>query len=328
MSSCNRANPNHYIFSAKIYNWTLLFNARNAILTQHHRKDHFLLDTGAPKTICNESWIKRANWTSSICISLPQNLPPLRFAGHPLHALCGIFLAASESDIQSNAHELRLFALVFSDVPIPLLLGLQDRRRPGFEVCLRTGDASHHEVSQWGSTHHLTITSHVHLSFKLQPVSVVDHHDFKYVISSALLESKSASPFPVFTLTERTNSAAFDPIPFSQFHSGFLKTGSRIRLLKIFLPFTKPSNILNFLYCWNSLASILAFNIFQRMYSLRFRTPNDANVTKPRSSPAFLSFRSPTPPPPSPQNLMPVSSFLSMSSLTFRNIVEETYWLC
>lgn len=120
-------------------------------------------------------------------------------------------MTASVSDIQGNAHELRLFAFALPDAPILFLLGLRDQRRLGFDICLRTGNDSHLKVSQWGSVHHRTVTSHFWLSFKPQPVSKMEHRDFKYLISSALSGSNSTYQSFVFTFSEPVNPAAPNP---------------------------------------------------------------------------------------------------------------------
>lgn len=81
----------------------------------------FSLDTGAPKTTCNESWLSKVGWTPVKRIDFPDDIPPFRFAGHPIRALYGVCLSGKLTYIQGHLHPLHLFAFVLLDCPNPFL---------------------------------------------------------------------------------------------------------------------------------------------------------------------------------------------------------------
>lgn len=61
---------------------------------------HLLIDTGEPKPICSEPWLKDSNWTPVRKIPLPNNMHPFRFAGHPVHAMYAACLVSLVHDIR------------------------------------------------------------------------------------------------------------------------------------------------------------------------------------------------------------------------------------
>lgn len=79
---------------------------------------HFTLDIGAPKTICNESFLSMTSWTPVQRVELPNVTSLFRFAGHLIRALYGVCLSAHLNGIT--------FGFVLSDVPAVFLLDLQN----------------------------------------------------------------------------------------------------------------------------------------------------------------------------------------------------------
>lgn len=51
---------------------------------------HLPLDTGAPRSICSDEWLQKANWTPLKMFKLPTSKLPFRFPGHSVSALYGV----------------------------------------------------------------------------------------------------------------------------------------------------------------------------------------------------------------------------------------------
>lgn len=173
--------------------------------SQETPKPHLLLNTRAPKTICNSSWLKQHNWTTVKVVELPNDIPPFRFAASPIHALFGVCLLGMVNDNKDTAQKIHLLSFVLRDVPIAFLLGFQDQRRLGFDMCLRHGPDSQLKVFQWYSIHNLTVTSHVWSS--VQPSSSYPTRplDFSSLISAACSCSASSTSLVFHTANHQSN---------------------------------------------------------------------------------------------------------------------------
>ena len=128
--------------------------------------NHLLLDTGAPKTICSEDWLRQSNWIPTTKIPLPESVKPFRFAGQhvkPLYAAC---LVAEVTDIHGKPYIFRQVAFVLPPTPIPFLIGLQTSRTLAFDIHLREGNNSHLTITRWNATFPLVVHSHSWLEFK------------------------------------------------------------------------------------------------------------------------------------------------------------------
>lgn len=84
----------------------------------------FLLDTGAPKSICSNTGLTNANWNPIKMITLPDHIKPFRLAVHPVQASHGACLLAVIKEIHVRTHYLQLFTFVFPLTPIPFLTRL------------------------------------------------------------------------------------------------------------------------------------------------------------------------------------------------------------
>lgn len=67
-----------------------------------------LLDTGAPRSICTETWLEELNWIPNKKIALPEDIPPFKFAEHPVKALYGACFNALITDLRGKPHNIRL----------------------------------------------------------------------------------------------------------------------------------------------------------------------------------------------------------------------------
>jgi len=133
---------------------------------------HYLVDPGAPKSLCTSSWLQAAGWTPIKTIQVPAHVHPFRFAGVPIHAIQAVCLVAKLRDTQGKDHILRLVAFLLpSSTPIPFLLGLQALRSKSVDLCLREANhASHAKINAWNSIQNLVVNSHVWLPFTPQNV--------------------------------------------------------------------------------------------------------------------------------------------------------------
>lgn len=82
---------------------------------------YLLLDTGASKRIRRQSWLTNNSCSTQNIFTLRDQLPPFRFAGHPVHALHGAFLTLKINDIHDADHMLGIIVFVLPDTPIPFL---------------------------------------------------------------------------------------------------------------------------------------------------------------------------------------------------------------
>lgn len=109
--------------------------------------EHLFLDTGAPRSICSEKWLRNSQWIPLEKVELSARTPPFRFASHPVCALYGVKIAATITDIHGRPHVLKLFVCVIPPTPISFFLGLTDQLRPGFDICLREKHSSHLSIT-------------------------------------------------------------------------------------------------------------------------------------------------------------------------------------
>ena len=70
------------------------------------------------------------------------------------------------------------------------LLGLQYQRRLGFDICLRSGNASHLRITKWSKVFSLTVTTHVWLQFS--PDNAWSLHDQEW----SILQEQASQPVP------------------------------------------------------------------------------------------------------------------------------------
>ena len=157
--------------------------------------NHLLLDTGAPKTICCEDWLKQTGWTPISTIPLPNSIRPFRFAGQqvkPLYLACLVCLI---TDIKGKQHVFRQAAFVLPSTPIPFLVGLPTQRQLAFNINLREQNNSHLVITQWNATFPIIVNSHAWLNF--EPLKKDPHPDTKWtpLINSALKTSQASTNF-------------------------------------------------------------------------------------------------------------------------------------
>ena len=147
---------------------------------------HLLLDTGSPKNIASETWLKHADWKPIQTINLPDYIQPFRFAGSSVSAIFGVCLIATVCDIRGQQHYLRMFTFALPDTPIPFLVGLQTQRSLGFDVCLREANDTYVKVNAWDTMIPLSVTSHPWMNFKPCNVDPDPKFDWIPLIQKAL----------------------------------------------------------------------------------------------------------------------------------------------
>ena len=165
----------------------------NAVSSMQHISRYMLIDTGAPKSICSESWLSDIKWNPVKVRSLPATIKPFRFASHPIAPNYLACLVAKISDINGNHHYLRQVVFVLPSVPIPFLLGLQTQRSLGFDLCLRQQNGSHVCVSNWNATVPLSISSHLWLQFEPLDTDPQHNYDWDTLINQTLHSSLTDS---------------------------------------------------------------------------------------------------------------------------------------
>ena len=170
-------------------------------------KSYMLIDTGAPKSICSESWLLQAKWKPVRTIQLSQDIKPFRFAGHPVTPKFIACLLAKVLDMTGNEHLFRQVVFVLPDVPIPFLTGLQVQRSLGFDVCLREEEGSHIRVNAWNSSVPLHVSSHLWLQFTPQNADVETDFNWNPMIKKALNSALTTSNycFPVTPFNSSKN---------------------------------------------------------------------------------------------------------------------------
>lgn len=146
---------------------------------------HFLLDTGAPRTICGKSWLSKASWIILKNINLPPHIQPFRFTGNPVFELYGVLLATSLTDNHGKSHVLKIFTNVFPPAPVPFLLDLTDSRRFGFDICLREQHASHLHVSSWNAVFPFIVTFHIWVPFTPITTCSAEFSDASHILSTS-----------------------------------------------------------------------------------------------------------------------------------------------
>ena len=137
-----------------------------------------LIDTGAPKSICSEDWLTKANWKPIEIRKLPPGTKPFRFAGHPVQPKYLACMICKLKDNDGKENFLRQVVFVLPTIPIPFLTGLQVQRSLGFDICLRREAGSHIRVQNWNTTVPLHISSHLWLEFK--PVNEDPEPEFNW----------------------------------------------------------------------------------------------------------------------------------------------------
>ena len=115
----------------------------HAVSTMQKISSFMLIDTGAPKSICSETWLSELKWIPIQTRQLPPTIKPFRFAGNPVPPQQLACLLAKIIDINGKTNYLRQVVFILPWIPFPFLLGLQTQRALRFDLCLRQESGSH-----------------------------------------------------------------------------------------------------------------------------------------------------------------------------------------
>ena len=177
----------------------------HAVSSMEKIKSYMLIDTGAPKSTCSESWLLQIKWKPVRKLQLPKDIKPFPFAGHPASPEYVACLIAKIVDMTGNEHLFRQVVFVVPDVPIPFLTGLQVQRSLGFDVCLREEEGSHIRVNAWNTSIPLHVSSHLWIQFTPQNDDVEPDFNWNPMIKKSLDPTMTDSNycFPVSPLHSR-----------------------------------------------------------------------------------------------------------------------------
>lgn len=128
-------------------------------------KNHFLLDTEAPKHICSTDWLEKRQWKSIATFSVPKNFKLLRFELQKVKALRFVYLIAKLYDYSGKSHYLRQVVFVLLTTPIPFLIGLETIRNATPDVIIKEGSRRHLFIARWKVYFPLSVLSHLWITF-------------------------------------------------------------------------------------------------------------------------------------------------------------------
>ena len=220
MSTLDTSRHSAYFLNLSIPELQRLQNEiAHTITSMKNISTFMLVDTGAPKSICSEDWLSKANWQPIIIQKLPQKSKPFRFAGHPVAPKYIACLLCKLKDINGNFHLFRQSVYVLPSLPIPFLLGLQVQRSLGFDICLRVEKGSHIKIQKWNTTIPMHVSSHLWLEFEPVNFDPDPLYNWSALLSESVQESVAETNLCyLITPNEETNesiqrSGMFYPIP-------------------------------------------------------------------------------------------------------------------
>lgn len=96
---------------------------------------YMLLDTGASKSICSDTWLFDLKWTPVQNGQLSPSSKPFRSAVHPFPSTLLAGLTERITDSKGNAHFIRQVTFILPSIPIPFLVGLQTQKGLDLDIC-------------------------------------------------------------------------------------------------------------------------------------------------------------------------------------------------